>query len=320
MDVLRGVFVHAKGLCESKQVGAGTRIWAFAHVLPGARIGCDCNICDGVFVENDVAVGDRVTVKSGVQLWDGVTLDDDVFVGPNATFTNDRFPRSKQRPDSFLKTIVKKGASIGANATILPGLQIGEGAMIGAGSVVTRDVPAKAIVAGNPGRIVGYVDTVSRGSAVFESGIKDGAKISGPAETLHVKNCSLWRFPNFGDVRGDITVTDFDQPMPFPVKRIFYVYGVPSDRVRGEHAHRECSQLLLAVNGSVSVIVDDGSIREEVTLNNPSIGLFIPARTWAVQYRFSKDAVLAVFASHPYRSGDYIRVYDDFLALVREQA
>src|SRR5690242_10156624 len=101
-------FVHELGVCESDQVGSGTRIWAFAHVLPGAQIGADCNICDHVFIENDVVVGDRVTVKSGVQLWDGIRLADDVFVGPNATFTNDRFPRSKAYPDSFPETVVSR--------------------------------------------------------------------------------------------------------------------------------------------------------------------------------------------------------------------
>src|SRR5207342_2576766 len=129
-------FCHPNALCESKEIGSGTRVWAFAHILPGARIGADCNICDGVFVENDVVIGDRVTVKCGVQLWDGVRLEDDVFVGPNATFTNDPMPRSKVYPAEFSKTIVRRGASIGANATILPGLTIGECSLVAAGSVV----------------------------------------------------------------------------------------------------------------------------------------------------------------------------------------
>ena len=117
--------VHPQALCETRKVGARTRIWAFAHILPGARIGADCNICDHTFIENDVVVGDRVTVKCGVQLWDGVRIEDDVFIGPNATFSNDRFPRSRKRPKKFLATVVKEGASIGANATILPGVTIG---------------------------------------------------------------------------------------------------------------------------------------------------------------------------------------------------
>jgi acetyltransferase-like isoleucine patch superfamily enzyme len=123
-------------------------------ILPGAAIGRDCNICSHCFIENKVVVGDRVTVKCGVQLWDGVTLEDDVFVGPNATFTNDLNPRSRNDAAKLLPTLVKKGASIGANATILPGLTIGEGAMVGAGAVVTKDVPPRTLVVGNPARIV----------------------------------------------------------------------------------------------------------------------------------------------------------------------
>lgn len=151
---MKDVFIHPQALCESANVGEGTRIWAFAHVLPGARIGRNCNICDGVFVENDVVVGDNVTVKCGVQLWDGVTVEDGVFIGPNATLTNDMYPKSRNEDWKLLRTILRKGCSIGANATILPGIEIGEGAMIGAGAVVTKSVPAHAVVVGNPGRIV----------------------------------------------------------------------------------------------------------------------------------------------------------------------
>src|SRR3982751_1721702 len=147
------VFVHPHALCESAKVGDNTRIWAFAHVLSGATIGSDCNICDHVFIENDVVVGDRVTVKCGVQLWDGLRVDDDVFIGPNATFSNDKYPRSKQYQQEVLQTHIGRGASIGGGATILPGIRVGARAMIGAGSVVTSDVPARAIVSGNPARI-----------------------------------------------------------------------------------------------------------------------------------------------------------------------
>lgn len=150
-------FVHSHALVESTKIGDNTRIWAFAHVLPQATIGSDCNICDHVFIENDVVVGDRVTVKCGVQLWDGLRVADDVFIGPNATFTNDMYPRSK-KPFQLLKTVVECGATIGANATILPGLTIGAGAMVAAGAVVTKDVPAGALVAGNPARLIRYIE------------------------------------------------------------------------------------------------------------------------------------------------------------------
>jgi len=150
--------IHSLSDVQSTTIGARTRVWQFVVILPRAVIGEDCNICSHCFIESDVVVGDRVTVKSGVQLWDGVRLEDDVFVGPNVTFTNDRLPRSRVYPDAFPVTLVRRGASIGGGATILPGLQIGERAMIGAGAVVTKDVPARAIVVGSPARVMGYVD------------------------------------------------------------------------------------------------------------------------------------------------------------------
>lgn len=150
--------IHATADVQALKIGARTRVWQFVVILPQAEIGEDCNICSHCFIENDVVVGDRVTVKSGVQLWDGVRLEDDVFVGPNVTFTNDRMPRSRVRPDAFLQTHVRRGASIGGGATILPGIEIGPQAMVGAGAVVTRDVPSRAIVAGSPARVIGYVD------------------------------------------------------------------------------------------------------------------------------------------------------------------
>lgn len=141
----------------TSQVGVGTRIWQFVVVLEGARIGENCNICSHCFIENDVVIGNRVTVKSGVQLWDGITLQDDVFIGPNVTFMNDDWPRSQKYPQAYLRTTIERGASVGGGATILPGITVGESAMIGAGSVVTKSVPPGSIFAGNPARIIGSV-------------------------------------------------------------------------------------------------------------------------------------------------------------------
>lgn len=150
-------YKHDQAIVASQNIGKGTRIWAFTNILPGAVIGEGCNICDHVFIENEVTLGDRVTVKCGVQLWDGLQVEDDVFIGPNATFTNDKFPRSKKYPDEYPRTVLKKSCSIGANATILCGITIGENAMVGAGAVVTKDVPPNAVVYGNPARIHRYI-------------------------------------------------------------------------------------------------------------------------------------------------------------------
>lgn len=301
-------FVHDQGLCESTTVGPGTRIWAFAHVLPGARIGSDCNICDHVFIENDVVLGDRVTVKCGVQVWDGVELADDVFVGPNVTFTNDPFPRSQVYPLAFSRTVVGPGASIGANATILPGLTIGRRAMIGAGAVVTKDVPPNAIVVGNPGRIVGYVDAGRTDVEALET--SEGLPVS------RVPGVSVLRMTRADDMRGSLVAANFEEELPFVPRRFFTVFGVPSTDVRGAHAHRSCHQLLVCVQGSVNAVVDNGSERQEFVLDRPDIGLHISPMIWGTQYRYSSDAVLMVLASHPYDAQDYIRDHETFLAEV----
>jgi acetyltransferase-like isoleucine patch superfamily enzyme len=146
------IIISELAICESSTIGKRTRIWPLSHVLAKAVIGADCNICENVFVENDVSIGDRVTIKNGVQICDGITNENDVFVGPNVTFTNDRYPKSKNKNFSLERTHISKGASIGANSTILPGIRIGEGAVIGEGSVVTRDVEANCVVIGNPAR------------------------------------------------------------------------------------------------------------------------------------------------------------------------
>lgn len=150
----KGYYCHPLSDVQSTDIGSGTRIWQFVVVLARARIGRNCNINAHCFVENDVIVGDNVTVKCGNYLWDGVRLEDNVFVGPNATFTNDRMPRSQVYPEKFPVTLVKRGASIGAGAIILPGITIGAGAMVAAGAVVTRDVPDHALVVGSPARVV----------------------------------------------------------------------------------------------------------------------------------------------------------------------
>jgi acetyltransferase-like isoleucine patch superfamily enzyme len=150
-------FKHSNAIVESTSIGKDTRIWAFSHILKGAKLGDNCNVCDHTFIENDVVIGNNVTIKSGVYIWDGVKIEDNVFIGPNVTFTNDLLPRSKKYPEKLQVTIVEKGASIGANSTILAGIIIGKYAMIGAGSVITKDIPNNTLWFGNPAKFHAYV-------------------------------------------------------------------------------------------------------------------------------------------------------------------
>ncbi|GAB3520460.1 acyltransferase [Photobacterium alginatilyticum] len=150
--------IHPLSDVQTSDIGEGTRVWQFSVILKGAKIGDNCNICAHTLVEGDVLIGDNVTVKSGVYLWDGITVEDNVFIGPCVAFTNDKAPRSKQYPEEFLRTTIRKGASIGANATILPGLTLGENCMVGAGAVVTKNVPPYAVVVGNPAKVTRFLE------------------------------------------------------------------------------------------------------------------------------------------------------------------
>lgn len=259
--------IHALAIVEHGAIiGEGTKVQAYSHILAGAVIGESCAIENNVFIENDVHIGNQVTVKCGVQLCDGIRLEDNVFVGANATFTNDRWERSKDYPAKFSETHVRLGASIGANSTILPGIDVGSGAMVGAGAVVTGDVPPKAIVVGNPARIVGYMDTEAKQTKVV-------GKV-GELERSQVKGVQLLKIQNVKDLRGDLTALEWDKELPFNPKRIFFVYSVPDSSVRGEHAHKLCHQFLLCVHGAITVVVDDGNNREEYLLLLRTIRIF----------------------------------------------
>ncbi len=179
------VFVHKLALLESEHVGSRSRIWAFAHIMPGARVGADCNIGEQVFVEGGVLIGDRVTVKNGVAIWTGVTIEDEVFVGPNAVFTNDLYPRSRVYHDEIPKTQVLKGASIGANATIIAGNSLGEYSLVGAGSVVTKDVKPYQLVVGNPAKAIGWVSRSGQ-RMHFENGTYSEAGVTYKLENSEV--------------------------------------------------------------------------------------------------------------------------------------
>jgi acetyltransferase-like isoleucine patch superfamily enzyme len=303
-------FIHEQALCESDEIGHNTQIHAFAHVLPGAQIGAGCEVGDNAFVDSESSIGDRVKIGCGVQLSGGIRLCDDVVVGANATFSREMRRHTTDRDDGRADTVVNAGASIGANATILRGVEIGRGASVSAGAVVTRSVPPNAIVVGNPAYIVGYsetrtVDTHERRTLPARPGTVE----------LDVRGVRLERFAEFSDLRGSLTVGDLpDDAVPFVPRRWFLVYDVPNQEVRGEHAHRVCHQFLICVAGSMTVAVDDGERRTEVTLDSHTLGLYVPPLIWASQFHYDPDSVLLVFASHPYDPGDYIRDYELFLS------
>jgi UDP-2-acetamido-3-amino-2,3-dideoxy-glucuronate N-acetyltransferase len=309
----KDILIHDTADVQTNSIGSGTTIWQHVVILSKARIGANVNICTQCFIEDDVVIGDRVTVKSGVYLWNGIRLEDDVFVGPNVTFTNDKYPRSKIYPEHFLETIVETGASIGGGAVLLPGIRIGQGAMIGAGAVVTKSVPPYAIVSGSPARITGY--TVSNTSSANLQIIKPNyqATSAEPVTKVGVSNVTLHNLKSIEDIRGDLSFGEFPKDIPFIPKRYFLIFNVPSEKTRGEHAHIKCHQFLICAKGSCSVVVDDGKSRAEIILNNPSLGLYLPPMTWGIQYKYSEDAILLVFTSDYYDASDYIRDYSEFL-------
>ncbi|HUQ84651.1 MAG TPA: WxcM-like domain-containing protein [Gemmatimonadaceae bacterium] len=312
-----GYFAHPQSLVESPNIGEGTRVWAFAHILPGAKVGRDCNICDHVFIENDVVVGDRVTVKCGVQLWDGVALEDDVFVGPNATFTNDLFPRSRQRPEQFARTTVRAGASIGANATLLPGIEIGRGAMVGAGAVVTRDVPPGVVVTGNPARIrrrAGDGAPLGDEAAPGRPPAREAVAVPSPAGAV------VHTIPVISDSRGSLSFAEVGSELPFVPRRYFLLYDVPRGAIRGAHAHRTLEQYIVCVHGSCRVILDNGARQDELSLVAADRGVHVPPMIWTTVVPDSMDTTVLVLASAEYDAADYIRDYDEFLRVAPPHA
>ena len=306
------VFKHELAIVETPFLGEGTSVSAFARILNDARIGRDCIICEHTFIEGGVVIGDRVTVKCGVSLWNGTILEDDVFIGPNAAFSEE--PRHvDDGPPAPCRTIIKKGVFVGANATILTGLTVGEHAIVSAGAVLRNDAPPRAILMGNPARIEGYADVSAEHP--FRPGIPPSAG-SHPAE---VEGVVLHRLPLIDDVRGMLSFGEFQRHVPFAIRRYFLVFGVSSKLIRGEHAHKTLHQFLVCVHGRCNVVVDDGIHRQEFILDNPSIGVYIPPMVWAVQYQYSADAVLLVLASDYYDAQDYVRDYETFLELRRER-
>lgn len=251
------------------------------------------------------------TLMTGAYVGPGVQVADGVVIGPNACVVGG------PGPDGAFAEI-QAGAQVGANATINAGVRIGTSARVAPGAVVMRSVPPNAIVEGNPARIVGYVAAGSTGDG--SPATATAAKPGAPAvQHSRVRGVTLHQLRLVPDLRGSLSVGEFERDIPFAPKRYFLVFDVPTAETRGEHAHLACAQFLVAVSGSVSVVADDGSTREEFRLDRPDVGLYLPPMTWGIQYRYTPDAVLLVFASHYYEADDYIRDYDRFLALVATQ-
>jgi hypothetical protein len=236
-------------------------------------------------------------------------IEDGVFIGARSILDGDHIIiRSGARLDP--------GCIIGANVTV------GSGAWIRCGSVVRHSVPANAIIEGNPAHVIGYNSVAGKSNApvsrlvdIHSSGLHGSRPCLFP---LGVGNCTLYLMRQITDPRGSLTVGEVPAEIPFDPKRYFVVYGVPSLELRGEHAHKSCEQFLLCLNGSVRVLLDDGTNRCEVILDCPSMGVYMPAMIWGTQYRYSRDAVLLVFASLPYSEIDYVRDYGQFIALKQE--
>jgi len=262
-----------------------------ASISPLARFGADCRI------------------EAGAVIPAGCELGDDVRVGPNVVFVE---------PDEGSPHPVGRacaGVRIGANAVICPNVVLANGVVVRPGSVVNRSVPHGAIVEGNPATIVGYVNAVQSRSTTAP--LVSGSTADAIQQTA-VRGVTLHRMHVVPDLRGSLTVGEFDRQIPFTPKRYFIVFGVPSRETRGEHAHKECHQFLVCVRGSCSVVADDGLRRVEVRLESLDTGLYLPPMTWGIQYQYSSDAELLVFASHHYDADDYIRNYDDFVRVKAE--
>lgn len=304
----QGPFVHANAIVDSSVVlGAKTRVWAFAHVQVGSTVGSSCNIGECVFIEAGAVVGDRVTIKNGVQVWAGVTLANDVFVGPNVTFCNDKSPRSGQYLTSPVPTMICAGASLGANATILPGVTVGTGAMVGAGSVVTHNVPAHTTVVGNPARhLKSNAALVIPGTSRFEDPL-----------IINVRGVQKIKLKEIVDRRGKLIV---GQHLPWVPKRLFFIRDVPKNELRGYHAHKACKQLLIAITGKVNILLDDGCSRQMVMLDDPSVGLELNPLVWSSQHYLTTDATLLVLCSEEHQPELYIHNYEEFLAAIAVQS
>lgn len=282
-----------------------------ANIHAGATVAASCRLGNYVTVHAGAVLGDDCEVLGFTQLWDGVTLERGVHLGPGVAL--------EQPLDAAGAIVLGAGCSVGANATIRRGVRIGEGAVVEPGSVVAQPVPPYAIVTGAPARVTGYVE--QRAADAGGQWHNIASFPAAPAVVgLGVGGVTLHRHKMVGDPRGDLVYGEFPTDVPFEVRRYFLVFNVPSEKTRGEHAHRRCKQYLICVKGSCALVVDDGKARCEVVLDSPDQGVYLPPMTWGIQYKYSPDAVLLVLTSEYYEASDYIRNYAEFLDEVRSGA
>lgn len=293
-------------------IGARSRIGAFAHLQTGAQVGEDCDIGELAHIAGEVVAGRRVIIGYGAYLGMGVVLEDGVVIGPHVTFAPGL---AREKTGGLCRpTLVRQGAQIGSSATILPGIVVGQNAVVGAGAVVTKDVPPNAVVTGNPAYIEGYiVSSKLRPEVAPEIILKSGET----AKSLGVGGARAYEIPLIEDLRGKLTFGEIGRHLPFPPQRYFVVFEVPNQKLRGEHAHKQLHQFLICLRGSFTLLLDDSENRAQIMLDSPRVGVHIPPLIWAAQFNFTQDAVMLVLASDKYDAEDYLRDYDQFLAFVK---
>lgn len=302
--------VHPQAVCATHRLGAGTRLAAFAVVEAGAVVGQGCDIGSQAVIAAGAQLGDGVTVGSGTVVVGDALVEEGARLGAHVTLASSHLAPS--RPAQGIR--IGAGARVGDGAVVQAGIQVARQAVVEAGAVVTMDVPPYAIVVGNPAQIVGYVDTVDMRAPAeplvprFAPGEK--------SQTTAVAGVTLHRLTVVQDLRGPLSVAEVGPDVPFAVQRYFVVFDVPNREVRGAHAHRRCHQFLVALRGSVSIVVDDGHRRAEILLETPGVGLHLPPLVWGIQYKYSPEAILLVLASDHYDPADYLRDYEEFLAAV----
>jgi carbonic anhydrase/acetyltransferase-like protein (isoleucine patch superfamily) len=290
------------------------------RVHEGAIVADSAILGDFVVIYPGAEVGEHCRVLGFTQLWAGVRMDAGAELGPGVTLEAPDVASALQTVD----IVIGAQARVGAGALLCRGVRVGQGAVVAAGAVVAQDVPPYAVVSGAPARITDYVQKANE-TPVMAWHQRANFPEQPSVVPLGVSGVTLHRFKFLQDPRGDLSVGEFAKEIPFLPKRYFLVMNVPSDKTRGEHAHRECHQFLVCVKGSCAVVVDDSEQRCEVLLDSPDVGVYLPPMTWGIQYKYSSDAVLLVFASDYYLAGDYIRDYEEFVAekraaIAQEQA